>query len=57
MIKFKKALRMAGLILLLMLALIGIGMGAPYLPRNREEFSDKEVMIEMVDDREADEKD
>lgn len=48
---------MAGLILLLMLALIGIGMGAPYLPRNREEFSDKEVTIEMVDDREADEKD
>lgn len=53
----KKALRIAGLILLLMLALVGIGIGAVYLPRNREEFSDKEVTIELVDERNADEKD
>lgn len=53
----KKALRMAGFTLLLILALVGIGIGAPFLPRKREEFTDKEVTIELIDERDADERD
>lgn len=48
---------MAGFTLLLILALVGIGIGAPFLPRKREEFTDKEVTIELIDERDADERD
>jgi hypothetical protein len=44
--RLKKILRIAGLVLLIILALSGIGI-AP--PKTRELFMDKEVTIELVE--------
>lgn len=46
--RFKKILRIAGLVLLIILALSGIGI-AP--PKTRELFIDKEDTIELVEDK------
>lgn len=52
---FKKVLRTIGLILLIILALSGIGIiGAPFLPKNRQDYSGKEVTIELVEEKNED---
>ncbi|GEM_PF-1003661 len=44
---FKKILRALGLLLLILMALSGIGIGAIF--NTRERYQDKEIKIEMVD--------
>ena len=52
---FKKVLRTIGLILLIALALSGIGIvGAPFLPRNRQDYLGKEITIELVEEKNED---
>ncbi len=47
---FKKILRTIGLILLIILALSGIGiMGGPLLPKSRQDYDEKEIAIELVE--------
>lgn len=46
--KFKKLARLVGLILLIALALMGVGIGLPVLPR-RERIIDNEIRIELVE--------
>ncbi|MDZ7650487.1 MAG: hypothetical protein U5K54_26940 [Cytophagales bacterium] len=51
--RFKKILRTIGLIVLIMLALSGIGIvGGPFLPRIRQDFDRKEETIELVEEKE-----
>lgn len=53
--RIKKILRTIGLILLIILALAGVGIvGAPFMPRNRQDFIAKEVTIELVDEKKED---
>ncbi|HRG79547.1 MAG TPA: hypothetical protein PL167_08045 [Cyclobacteriaceae bacterium] len=57
MICFKKFLRTVGLILLIVLALSGIGIvGGPMLPRTRQDFDQKEVTIELVEENSENDK-
>jgi hypothetical protein len=46
--RFKKILRIVGLVLLIILALSGIGI-AP--PKNREQYLHKEVTTELVEEK------
>jgi len=51
----KKILRTLGLTLLIILALAGVGIvGAPFLPRNRQDYLGKEVTIELTDEKKED---
>jgi hypothetical protein len=53
--RLKKVLRTVGIVLLIMLALAGVGIvGAPFLPRNRQDYIGKEVTIELVDEKNED---
>lgn len=47
--KVKKAVRLMGLILLIVLASCGIGMTGVFLPTNRERYMDVEIKTEQVD--------
>ena len=51
MLRLKKALRVIGLVLLIMMACTGIFAGALMLPRNREPQLKKENTIEMMDQK------
>jgi hypothetical protein len=51
MLKFKKVLRVIGLVLLILLACTGIFAGALMIPRNREPQLKKENTIEMIDQK------
>lgn len=46
---FKKVLRLAGLVLLIILASLGIGITGHFLPNNREKYRDSSVQIELID--------
>lgn len=51
--RIKNILRTMGLILLIILALSGIGIvGGPFLPRIRQDFDRKEETIELVEKKE-----
>ena len=53
--RFKKILRTIGLIVLIVLALSGIGIvGGPFLPRIRQDFDRKEETIELVEEKKED---
>jgi hypothetical protein len=53
--RIKKILRTIGLIVLIILALSGIGIvGGPFLPRIRQDFDRKEVSIELVEEKKED---
>jgi hypothetical protein len=53
--RLKKILRTIGLILLIILALSGIGiMGGPLLPKNRQDYDEKEIGIELVEGQRED---
>jgi hypothetical protein len=53
--RIKKILRTIGVILLIILALAGVGIvGTPFMPRNRQDFIGKEVAIELVDEKKED---
>lgn len=49
--KWKKALKLAGVICLIVLASLGVGLGgaAPILPKNRTRFIDTIVKTELVE--------
>ena len=49
MIRFKKILRAIGLVLLILMALSGIGIVGGLFSSNRERYADNEIKIEMVD--------
>jgi len=51
MLKLKKALRVIGLVLLIIMACTGIFAGALMIPRNREPQLKKENTIEMMDQK------
>ncbi|MBI3218111.1 MAG: hypothetical protein HYZ44_01220 [Bacteroidetes bacterium] len=51
MLKLKKALRVVGLVLLIIMACTGMFAGALMLPRNREPQLKKENTIEMIDQK------
>ncbi len=53
--KIKKALRLLGLVALILLAVTGVGITGVYLPGNKERYMDKEIRIERVDKREDEE--
>jgi len=56
--RFKKILRTIGLILLIVLAVSGIGIiGGPFLPRIRQDFDRKELTIELVEEKKEDSED
>lgn len=46
---FKKVLRLAGLVLLIILASLGIGITGHFLPNSREKYRDSAVQIELID--------
>lgn len=48
-------MRTLGLTLLIILALAGVVIvGAPFLPRNRQDYLGKEVTIELTDEKKED---
>ena len=53
--KVKKALRLFILVLLLILGFCGVGLTGNFLNNNRERYMDKEIKIEQVDKKEAEE--
>lgn len=53
--KLRKLAGLTGLILLMALALMGVGIGLPLLPR-REKFLDNEVKIELFESIDRQEK-
>ena len=50
--RFKKALRVAGLTLLILLALSGIGITGTFFTGKKEQFMDNEIKTEQVDKKE-----
>jgi len=50
--KFKLALRILGLVLLIILASAGVGITGHFLPTHRERYQDKQNTIEQVDKKE-----
>jgi len=52
--KFKNILRIAGLVMLILLAASGMGFGF-FLSANRERYQDKKITTEQVDKKENDE--
>lgn len=53
--KIKKGLRLLVMVLLLILAVFGIGLTGNFLNNNRERYADREIRIEHVEKREDDE--
>lgn len=47
--KWKKILRIMGVVILIVLASTGLFAGALMLPRNREKFMNKEITTEQVE--------
>ncbi|GAB2802016.1 hypothetical protein GCM10027275_55320 [Rhabdobacter roseus] len=52
--KFKKLLRLGGLLCLLLLALVGVGVG-PIFSGQKEPYRDNQIQTELVETREEDE--
>lgn len=52
--KIKKALRLIGFVVVLIIASVGLGI-APALGQRKEEYLNREVKTEMVDDQNEDE--
>ncbi|MBL7843089.1 MAG: hypothetical protein KF846_16615 [Cyclobacteriaceae bacterium] len=51
--KFQQVLRIAGLVILILLASSGLGFG--FFLSNRERYQNKEIRIERVDEKENEE--
>ena len=51
--KFKRVARICGLVLMMILALVGMGItgAAPVLPKNRERLGDNKMQTELVEKR------
>jgi hypothetical protein len=56
MIRIKKAIRIIGLVFLILLASMGVGLVGTFLP-NRERYMDNEIKTEQVDKKTEDEED
>ncbi len=54
--KLKKWVRLAGVILMMILASFGLGMTGVFLPTSRERYMDVEIKIEQVDKEDEEEK-
>ncbi|MEQ8425485.1 MAG: hypothetical protein RIA63_12295 [Cyclobacteriaceae bacterium] len=48
----KKALRLFGLVLIMIIASVGIGISGALLPPTREKYRNPEIRIEQVDKKE-----
>lgn len=53
--KIKKGLRLLVMVLLLILAVFGIGLTGNFLNNNRERYADNEIRIEHVEKKEDEE--
>jgi len=53
----KKILRIAGLICVIIIASTGVGLTGAFLPTNREPYLNKEIRIEMVDEKKEEDED
>ncbi len=51
----RKALRLFGLALMIILASFGMGLTGVFLPTNREKYQHNEIKIEQVDKKEEEE--